>query len=415
MGLVSSVCFAELGHSVNLIEIDENKSKAINSGKSPIYESGLEDLLSSHIGRNLHASTDYDAISSTDMSIICVGTPLGADKRLDLSIVASASKSIGEHLKDRAPNAYHVVVLKSTVPPGTTEEIVIPAVLRNSGKGMDEIGFAMNPEFLREGLAIYDFMNPDRIIIGSHDKRAGDLVESAYQNINSPIIRTRIKSAEMIKYSSNAFLAAKISFANEIGNICKRLGIDVYEVMQGVGLDSRIGSKFLNAGVGFGGSCFPKDVSALIQLSCDLGVDPVFLSSIIEVNERQPARMVEMLQSRMNELEGKRVAVLGLAFKDGTDDVRESRAIPVIRALRKGHAKVAAYDPMASGNMEKIFPDIEYCQSAADALRGADACLVVTEWPEFGKLDREFELMRSRIIIEGRRILSCRDKEGICW
>jgi UDPglucose 6-dehydrogenase len=419
VGLVSSVCFAELGHFVNLIEIDENKSKAINSGMPPIYENGLKDLLSVHVGRNLHASTDYDGISGSDMSIICVGTPSSADKRLDLSMVASASESLGKSLNDggseKDRNAYHVVVVKSTVPPGTTEEIVIPAVLRYSGRKPDEIGFAMNPEFLREGLAVQDFMNPDRIIIGSQDKRAGDLVESAYQRINSPIIRTGIKSAEMTKYASNAFLAAKISFANEIGNVCKRLGIDVHEVMQGVGMDSRIGPRFLNAGVGFGGSCFPKDVAALIKLAQDLGEDPVLLSSVMVVNDRQPARMVELLQSRIGELEGKRVAVLGLAFKDGTDDVRESRAIPVIRALREGRAHVAAYDPMASEGMERIFPDIEYCQSAADALRGADACLVMTEWPEFSKLDKEFELMHSRIIIEGRRMLSCQDKEGICW
>jgi len=258
-------------------------------------------------------------------------------------------------------------------------------------------------------------MKPDRIVIGSSDELAGDKVESAYRGINAPIIRTGLIAAEMIKYTSNAFLATKISFSNEIGNVCKKLGIDVYEVMKGVGLDHRINPYFLNAGVGFGGSCFPKDVSALIHLAEKMKVNPILLRSVMDVNEQQPLKIVELLLKRVEDIKGKRVAVLGLAFKNDTDDIRESRAIPVIKELVGMGALVAAYDPKANASMREILPEIEYCKSASQALTDADACLVLTEWPAFGDLDKEFELMRSRVIIDGRRVLSCNDAEGICW
>ena len=219
----------------------------------------------------------------------------------------------------------------------------------------------------------------------------------------------------MIKYTSNAFLATKISFSNEIGNICKNLNIDVYEVMKGVGLDPRIGPLFLNAGAGFGGSCFPKDVSALVSLAKEAGENPVLLRSVLEVNEQQPDRMISLLKKRIGTLTGKRIAVLGLAFKDNTDDIRDSRAIPVIQELLDKGAQVAAYDPMAGPAMQKVFPSLEYASSAADALRGAEGCLVMTEWPEFSRLDKEFDLMVQPVIIEGRRILTRKGVEGICW
>jgi len=273
----------------------------------------------------------------------------------------------------------------------------------------------MNPEFLREGLAVQDFMHPDRIVIGSSEPKARDLVESAYSGLNAPIVEVGLSAAEMIKYASNALLATKISFANEIGNICKDLSIDVYEVMRGVGMDHRISPHFLNAGAGFGGSCFPKDVTAIIRLAETLGEDPALLKSVMGVNARQPIRMVEMLEKRIGPLSGKEVAVLGLAFKNDTDDVRDSRAVPVIKELLRKGARIRAYDPLAASNMRGIIPDIEYCESTAGALKDADACLIMTEWPEFGELDREFELMRSRVVIEGRKILSLEDAEGICW
>jgi UDPglucose 6-dehydrogenase len=273
----------------------------------------------------------------------------------------------------------------------------------------------MNPEFLREGRAVSDFMNPDRLVIGSSDARSGERVETVYKSVSTPVIHTGLSAAEMIKYTSNAFLATKISFANEIGNIFKSLGIDVYEVMKGVGLDPRIGPLFLNAGAGFGGSCFPKDISALVSLAQSSGEKPVLLQSVLAINEQQPIRMISILKKRAGPLAGKRIAVLGLAFKDNTDDIRDSRAVPVIRMLLEKGARVCAYDPMAAPNMQKIFPTVEYCPTAADALRGADGCLVMTEWPEFSSLDKEFDLMAHKIIIEGRRILSRQDREGLCW
>ncbi len=413
VGLVSAVCFAQLGHTVGLIEIDIDRASSISRGSPQIYEKGLEALLSKHLEKSLHVSTAYDAIPDTEIFFICVGTPEGDNGHPDLSMIQSACQSLGRSLIDM--DSYHVVVVKSTVPPGTTEGLVVPTVLEHSQRAGDEIGFCMNPEFLREGRAVEDFMHPDRIVIGSNDSRAGDWAESAYRGIEAPIVRTGIKSAEMIKYASNAFLATKISFANEIGNLCKRLGIDVYEVMEGVGMDHRISPHFLDAGAGFGGSCFPKDLSALIHLAEGMNEEPLILRSVQNVNERQPARMLELLQKKIGSLEGKRIAVLGLAFKNDTDDVRQSRSIPVILSLREMGARIAAYDPRANDNMKKMIHDIEYCSRATDALRDADACLLMTEWPEFRLLDEEFDLMKNRVIIEGRRILSCQDKEGICW
>lgn len=413
VGLVSSICFAELGHSVKLIELEKDKVEIINAGKAPIYENGLDVLLSKHIGRDLEVVSDYEDVSNSDVTFICVGTPSSTDGSANLSMIISACRSIGDAL--RSFEGYHVVAVKSTVPPGTTQNHVIPIVLETSRKTSREIGFCMNPEFLREGRAIQDFMSPDRIVVGSTDDKSGDILELVYERLNAPVIRTNLAEAEMIKYASNAFLATKISFANEIGNICKNLGIDVYKVMRGVGLDHRISSHFLNAGVGFGGSCFPKDVSALIHLAKGLGEDPILLKSVMEINERQPVRIVDLLERRVGSLSGKRIAVLGLAFKDNTDDVRESRSIKVITELISKCASVVAYDPKANSSMQRIIPGIEYSQCAAKALENADACVVLTEWPEFGALDKEFDLMKSKIIIEGRKVLSCRDREGICW
>jgi UDPglucose 6-dehydrogenase len=402
-----------MGHDINIVEIDEERVNTINSGISPIYEKGLDELLLAHAGRALRATTGYEAVSDSDLSLICVGTPPRPDGNSDLSMVWSASVSIGKALQ--GIDGYHVVVVKSTVPPGTTQSQVMPRVLKHSGLDHDRIGFVMNPEFLREGLAVQDFLEPNRIVIGSSDAKAGDLVEAAYCSLEAPIIRTGISEAEMIKYTSNAFLATKISFSNEIGNICKRLGIDVYEVMKGVGMDPRISPLFLNAGAGFGGSCFPKDVLALICLAESAGENPSLLKSVIDVNDHQPLRMVELLEKKIGNLSGKRIAVLGLAFKNDTDDIRESRSIPVIAELKQKGADVSAYDPLANSTMKKIFSGIDYYESAAEALKGADACLVMTEWPEFGLMDKEFNLMRSRVIIEGRKILKCSEVEGICW
>lgn len=413
VGLVSSICLAEMGHQVDLIEIAPDKVASINSGMPTLYEKGLQDLLSANIGGHLRATTNYDCVSRSDISLICVGTPSDIDGGADLSMVLSASRSIGQSLKGSC--SYHVVAVKSTVPPGTTSGLVMPEVLKASQRGLSDVGFVMNPEFLREGLAIDDFMHPDRIVIGSNDAKSGDFFEGIFDGLNSPRVRTGLAAAEMIKYASNAFLATKISFSNEIGNLCKPLGIDVYEVMDGVGLDHRIAPHFLNAGAGFGGSCFPKDVRALIQLSRSAGEGSRLLQSVMEINDMQPLRMIGLLEKRIGSVSGKRIAVIGLAFKNDTDDVRDSRAIPVIKELLHKGAEIRAYDPMANECMRRIFPDIKYCHSPNEALHEADGCLIMTEWSQFEALDHEFDFMRSRVIIEGRRVLKCGDAEGICW
>jgi len=425
VGTVTGACFAELGHNVVCVDVDTAKVDQINAGIPPIHEPGIPALLKKHVGKRLRAIDDYnDAILKSEVTFICVGTPSGDDGRIDLSIVHSASKSIGKALAERGADAryaYHVVVVKSTVVPGTTDDVVAPLIRENARYGEyggDEgvVGVAMNPEFLREGKAVHDFMNPDKIVIGG-DMRAVDTVSGLYGNILCEITRTDTKTAEMIKYANNSFLATKISFANEIGNICKKLGIDVYEVMSAIGKDFRIEGQFLNAGAGFGGSCFPKDVKALIGRAGELGYDPLLLNAVIRINEEQPMYMIELLANRIGDVCNRRIAVLGLSFKNETDDIRESRSIPVIRELLNRGATVAAYDPLASANMREVFPDVLYCDSAKDALEGADACMIMTEWAEFGSLDQEFDAMRAVVVIDGRRMVSL-DRgvyEGICW
>ncbi|HII91992.1 MAG TPA: UDP-glucose/GDP-mannose dehydrogenase family protein [Methanosarcina sp.] len=417
VGSVTAACFAEVGHEVVCVDVDKKKMDQINAGISPIYEEGLGELLQKYAGKSLTATTDYEyAIMNTDISFVCVGTPSAEDGSIDLSIVRAATASIGAVLAKK--EGYHVVVVKSTVVPETTEKFVLPILEENSGKiaGKD-FGVAMNPEFLREGKAVYDFMHPDKIVVGAIDKKSGDLVSELYRTFKCEVTRTSLSTAEMIKYANNSLLATKISFANEIGNICKRLNVDTYEVMEAVGKDSRISPKFLNSGAGFGGSCFPKDVKALIGKAKEIGYSPDLLESVIAVNEKQPILMTEILQKKIGSLTGKKIAVLGLAFKNDTDDIRESRAIPVIAELLRLGAEVSAYDPMATENMKRIFPTIEYSEKAKDALKSADACLVMTEWDEFNQLDSEFEGMKEKIVIDGRRIIKAKniDCEGLCW
>ncbi len=413
VGLVTSACFADLGHTVRIIEIDPKKVELINSGAPPIYEEGLEKILKKTVGKNLTAQSDYSSIENSEVFFICVGTPPKEDGSADLRYLSQAAKSIGEAIK--LSSKFQVITVKSTVPPGTTESIVIPEVLNASKRTRDAIGFCMNPEFLREGRAIDDFKKPDRIVIGGDSERSIEVVKRVYGNISATVITTSLQAAEMIKYASNSFLAMKISFSNEIGNLCKKLGINVYEVMNGVGYDHRINPHFLNAGLGFGGSCFPKDVMALIRLAEKNDEEPILLKSVIEVNEKQPERIVSLLKERIGSISGKRIAILGLAFKDNTDDVRDSRAIPVIETLLKEKADIVAYDPMAIETMKQVFPNLQYRDSPGEALDGADACLILTEWPQFKEIKDDFSRMKSKVIIEGRRILSLDGVEGICW
>ncbi|WP_406656115.1 UDP-glucose/GDP-mannose dehydrogenase family protein [Methanolobus sp. ZRKC2] len=421
VGSVSAACFAELGHEVICIDIDEKKVEMINSGRAPIWEEGLDELLEKYSQKTLIATPDYDyAVQNSDASFICVGTPSGKDGSIDLSIVKAASASLGKAIAKK--DHYHVVVVKSTVVPETTEKVVLPIVEENSGKkaGKD-FGIVMNPEFLREGKAVYDFMNPDKIVVGAIDERSGFVVSELYRGLNCKVTHTNPRTAEMIKYVNNSFLATKISFANEVGNICKQLGIDTYEVMDAVGTDFRIERRFLNCGAGFGGSCFPKDVKAIIGKANEIDYKPQLLESVVDVNDRQPLKMVELLQGKLGELKNKRIAVLGLAFKNDTDDIRESRSIPVITELLRQGTDIAAYDPMAEESMKKVFHDITYCKTSSEALEEAEGCLIMTEWDEFRKLDKEFGLMAGKVVIDGRKMIDPKklsmeiDYEGICW
>lgn len=417
VGLVTGVGLAEKGNRVICMDVTKEKVDIINSGKSPIYEKGLNELLEKNIGKNLVATTDLrNAVLNSDVTFICVGTPSKGDGSLDLSSVKNASKDIGKILSEK--DSYHVVVVKSTVLPGTTEETVIPILEENSGKkSILEFGIAVNPEFLREGIAVKDFLNPDRIIIGSLDERSGKIIEGLYSNFKCPILRTDIKTAEMIKYAANSFLATKISFINEIGNICKKLDINVYEVARGISLDHRISPYFLNAGLGWGGSCFPKDLKALIYEAKKLGYGSFLLNAVFKVNEEQPQRLLDMARKKIGSFKGKKIAVLGMAFKGGTDDTRDSPAFSVIEGLLKEGANVTAYDPKAEDNGEKFFGDrIEYADSAENSLKDSDLALIVTDWKEFEELD--FREMKNRIVIDARNIVKNRegiDYEGLCW
>ncbi len=417
VGLVTATCLAELGHNVTCVDVVKEKIDEINRAEPPIYEEGLDDLLKKNIKRNLKATTDLnDAVMGSDISFICVGTPDKSDGSggVDLKYIKSAAIGIGKILQETKD--YHVVTVKSTVPPGTTDSLVIPLLEKYSGKKVDkDFGVCMNPEFLREGKAIHDFMNPDRIVIGESDERAGNVLYELYGGFNCPKLRVSLKTAEMIKYTSNAFLAMKVSFIGEMGNICKNLGIDVYDVANGIGYDSRIGHKFLRAGCGWGGSCFGKDVRAIIAKAREVNCKPVLLEGVIKANEKQPLRMIELLKEKIKSLTGKKVGVLGLAFKPDTDDMRESPVIPIINELLRENAVVYAYDPKAMKNAKMIFGDkIKYMDSAKQVADKSDAILVVTDWDEF----KDKSLYVGKVVIDGRRVIEDTkgiDYEGICW
>ena len=411
VGVVTGVCFAKLGNIVTFVDIDKEKITKITQGISPIYEKNLSELITQHRER-LRATTNYDsAIQNTTITFICVGTPSKKDGSLDLSYICDATRAIARVLK-RKP-LWHLVVVKSTVLPGTTQDVVVRLLEAESGKtaGRD-FGIAVNPEFLKEGVAVSDFLSPDRIVIGYNDEKSRKMLHELYSGLSCPFIETSLSGAEMIKYASNAFLATKISFINEIGNMCKRLGIDTYEVANGVGLDKRISRAFLDSGIGWGGSCFPKDINALIHWSKKIGENASILSSVREVNDHQPLRLLTVLKKHVPKLRGKTIGILGLAFKPDTDDIRESRAIPLVDELLRHHAQIKAYDPQAMENFKKLYPNLEYCTTAEEVL-SSDAILIVTAWDEFKKLD-----YRGKIVIDGRRLNEAKTAkiyEGVCW
>lgn len=412
VGAVTGTCFAGRGHEITFVDIDRKKLDALRSGQAPIYEPGLDDLLLRCKDRISTTMDIAEAVSATDITFVCVGTPSNADGSIDLRYVLSVAGEIGEVLG--GIDHFHTVVMKSTVFPGTTMDLIRPLLEEKSGKkAFTDFGLGSNPEFLKEGCAVQDFLSPDRIVIGVEDEQTRKVMEELYTSFDCPIIAVPIKTAEMIKYASNAFLATKITFANEIGNLCKNLGIDSYEVFKGVGMDARIGPAFFRSGIGFGGSCFPKDLSALIAGAESHGVDTAVLKAVVLQNNVQPLKLVELLRKHLPDLQERRIGLLGLAFKPDTDDIRESRAIPVVSELVRQGAEVVAYDPMAMENFRRVCPGIEYASSAAEVL-STDAVLILTEWPEFGDLD-----YHGKTVIDGRRIEKARAQaaiyEGVCW
>jgi UDPglucose 6-dehydrogenase len=414
VGLCTAVGFASKGYNVLACDVDEEKITKINQGIPTFYEPGLAEKLSESV-QNGHlkgviGQTDW-VISETDLTFVAVGTPSKPDGSIDLKYIESAASNIGKALKKK--DSYHVTIIKSTVVPGTTHNTVKPTLEKESGKvAGEDFGLCMNPEFLRQGSAFQDTINAERVVIGSFDKRSGDVLEDLYKGFYSErvpaIIRTSLSTAELIKYASNSMLATKISFINTIANLCEKIpGADVKVVAKAMGLDKRIGPLFLDAGLGYGGSCFPKDVKALIACSKSLGYDPELLDSVEAINKTQPLKAVTFCREELGNLGGKKIAILGLAFKPDTDDMREARVIPIINLLLSEGALVSAYDPVAASIAKTIFNDkIHYAKSAFECIKNADACILVTEWEEFKNLTPEdFTLrMKQPILIDGRRI-----------
>jgi UDPglucose 6-dehydrogenase len=393
VGLVTACCFAELGHEVVVREIVQEKVDALGRGELPIHEPGLPELLANNRDHMTFTTDMGELLERTRLMFVCVDTPPTYSGDADLSRVQTVVREI-EGSDD------HALIMKSTVPVGTG------AAIRRE---KHDLAYVSCPEFLKEGTAVDDFMNPDRVVIGADvGDWAGDAVEAIYRPLGGEIVRTDIASAEMIKLASNAFLATKISFINEIANVSEEVGADVTEVARGMGLDARIGPKFLQAGIGYGGSCFPKDVTALKQLAGNTGYHFQLLNAVIEVNELQKRRVIGKLKKHLGaSLVGKKIALLGLAFKPNTDDMREASSLVLSARLRGEGAQVAAYDPVASERAAELLPEVEIADSPLVALQGADAAVIVTEWPQFVELDlaEVRSAMRTPLIIDGRNLL----------
>jgi UDPglucose 6-dehydrogenase len=399
VGLVTAACFAELGHDVWCRDIDAAKLAALRSGAVPIYEPGLQELVTRNQARLHFDDTVAPVLDNARLLFVCVDTPPTYSGDADLSRVEAV-------IEEMPQSAEHAIVMKSTVPCGTGDNVC--RRLRELGKG--DLAYVSNPEFLKEGSAVDDFMHPDRVVVGADEasRWAGDAVAALYTPLDCPVVRTDVSSAEMTKLASNAFLATKISFINEIANVCEEVGADVAEVAAGMGLDPRIGHSFLRAGIGYGGSCFPKDVSALKQLAGNSGYHFQLLTAVIEVNELQKRRVVNKLKRHLGSLTGKRIALLGLAFKPHTDDMREASSVVLAARLQAEGAIVRAYDPVAEDRAAEMLTGVEMCDTAMEAIDGANAAVIVTEWPEFGELDLAAvkERMADPVIVDGRNLLS---------
>jgi len=413
VGLVTGACFAEFGVDVTCVDVDEQKIERLRNGVMPIYEPGLEQLVAKNVqsGR-LRFTTDVgEAVEQGLVIFLAVGTPPKDDGSPDLSFVEAAAASIADHLQD-----YKVIVTKSTVPIGTGEHI--RRLVNERKKSRANFGVVSNPEFLREGAAINDFMRPDRVVIGSRDQEAIAIMKDLYRPlylIEAPFVITSLEAAELTKYAANAFLATKVSFINEIANLCERIGCDVHDVARGIGMDKRIGSKFLHPGPGFGGSCFPKDTRALSSVARQFGSDSLIVDAVIEVNKRQGKEMLVKIRKLVGDLKDKKIAVLGLAFKPETDDMREAPSVGIIRGLLADGALVQAYDPVAKSEAKKILSEVSYADDEYDAVNGAEALIFVTEWNQFRALDmrRIHQLMATPRIADLRNICDPEDMREI--
>jgi UDPglucose 6-dehydrogenase len=407
VGLASGMAYAKHGFKTICTTTTPSKAENLNKGIPPFYEPELEGLVKEMVEKDmLSGSTDnIEAIKESDITFICVGTPSLPDGSADLSAVEATAKDIGTVLKDM--DNYHVVVTKSTIVPGTTENSVLPIVEKYSDKKVGrDFGLCMNPEFLRQGQAVHDSLNPDRIVIGEYDNKSGDVLERIYSGYDCPKMRCEIKAAELIKYAANSLLATKITLANEFSRISEKFNIDVYQVMKGVGLDFRINPMFLNAGCGFGGSCFPKDVKAITALSKKIGVETPLLDAVLYTNELQPMHFVDIIKQSVGNLEEKTIAFLGLSFKPDTDDTRETRALPIIEKLYQEGAHVKAYDPKAYYKFKPLTDlPIEYMDTWEDALKNADFVVVQSDWQDIRDIKPEDfkRLLRNPIVIDGRR------------
>jgi UDPglucose 6-dehydrogenase len=401
VGLVTGAVFADLGNDVICADIDEDKIGMLNRGEIPIYETGLEEMVNRNVeGSRLSFTTDLKSlVRKSEVIFICVGTPPKNNGETDLSYVESAAKAIAHSIKD-----YKVIVNKSTVPVGTGA--FVADIIERHKKKEVKFDVVSNPEFLREGSAIQDTLAPDRILIGAPNKTVAMKLLELYSPLERPMLITDVPSAEIIKYASNSFLAMKISFINAVANVCELAGANVDDVAKGMGYDERIGKEFLYPGLGFGGSCFPKDVESFVHKAGDLGYDFTLLKEVLEINRERGPHLIGTIKNHMGALKGKVIGVLGLAFKANTDDMREAKSIEVIETLLQEGAQVKAYDPVAMENAKKIINGVEFCQSAYAAAEDADALVVVTEWREFRQLNlvRLKELMARPVIFDGRNI-----------
>ena len=404
VGLVTGTCFADLGNKVVCLDIDEGKIARLQRGELPIYEPGLEELVARNVaaGRLTFTTSYADAVPDADYCFIAVPTPSGPEGEADLGYVRAAASTLALYLKDGA-----VIVNKSTVPIGTADRVdqIIERHLPAERRDI-RFGVVSNPEFLREGAAVADFMKPDRVVLGAVRRQDAETVAELYASLKCPILITDPRTAEMVKYASNAFLATKISFINEVASICERLGADVRLVAEGMGKDARIGRAFLDAGLGWGGSCFPKDVKALAHMAAMSGCHPQLLRTVIEINKDQRIKVIQKLREALGTLDGQTVALLGLAFKPNTDDLREAPALEIAHLLQSEGASVRAYDPVAMEGARRALPDAEFATDAYDAVTGVDAAVIVTDWNEFKQLDlgRLRGLMARPVLVDGRNI-----------